>query len=758
MIRRRTSEAGGGVLSFTFLDVLTCTMGSLVLLLVVLAQKATNVTLEEALANAAKPAATAAEKPKPPVLDGEKAEAEVPSPAALAELKKLAGEDPNGDAKIKLDEKLLKADDGLTAEEYAKRFAEIQEHKQKVEKMRVDAAQRIKDDEARVSHLEEHERRLEQEIAKLRVALERLEEAEKKQSVDQEAAKAELERLKTLVAETIKQIEELRKETTGKKSYAIVPYKGLNGTMRRPIYIECTKDAVTIYPEGIKLVAADFDGPLRSGNPLNAAIRAAREELNARARAAGQTDLPDPYPLLIVRPDGAYAYGAAMSAISSWDSDFGYEFVDADWKLEYPDPDPRLDQMMRHAVEQARQRQAMLAKAAPRRYGPRLAVGGGEGDGIGGGDDDGAGGGFEGVVHPGGDGDRIGDHNGENWIAASAGGGAAGNGVGMGSEAGTGTEDGQAGANRYASGGLSTDGQGTSGGGVGGSGGLGASGSASDPANGNMAQGTPAGTVAGGTGPGQPGAAATQAGQAGQKGAGAGAAGGQVAGAGSQSGQGAPGGTQATGSTEQTGGSTFAGAKSPTGDASSQTTAAGGSPGSSGGAAGSAASAAAGGQTGGASSSAGGDGASGGVVSYNVGQTASAATSRGANWANEAASRRASAISRPIRVVVKPEAIDVMPTNQGGSGPVGDPTTVSFHQPTDRVLDQLAAAVKERMNEWGLAGNNMYWRPTLVLQVAPGAEKHAARLNDLLRDSGIDVKFQEVASRPEEGAGSGTTR
>ena len=146
------------------------------------------------------------------------------------------------------------------------------------------------------------------------------------------------------------------------------------------------------------------------------------------------------------------------------------------------------------------------------------------------------------------------------------------------------------------------------------------------------------------------------------------------------------------------------------------------------------------------------------MISYTAGQTASAAQSRGANWANEAATRRASAISRPIRVVVNPEQIDVMPSNQGGSGPVGPPTAITFHQPTDKVLDQLAAAVKERMNDWGLAGHNMYWRPTLVLQVAPGAEQHAIRLNDLLRDSGIDVKFQEVASRTEEGAGNGTTR
>lgn len=744
MIRRRTSEAGGGVLSFTFLDVLTCTMGSLVLLLVVLAQKATNVTLEEALANANKPRPAAAENPPAKAASTEpppQPEAD-PKATTLADVETPAEDDSTEDAELELDEQLKEAQEGLTAEELAKQLAEVREARQKIEQRRAETAQRLKDDEAKVSHLEEHERRLEQEIAKLRLALQQLEEAEKNQDVDQEAAQAELERLKEVIADAQKQIEELRKETVGKKSYSIVPYKGANGTTRRPIYIECTKDAVTIYPEGIRLTAADFDGPLRSGNPLAAAIRAAREELNARATAAGQTDLPDPYPLLIVRPDGAYAYGAAMSAISSWDSDFGYEFVDADWKLEYPETDLRLEQTMRHAVEQARQRQAMLAKAAPRRYGPRLALGSGEGGGMGGGDADGSGAGFEGVAHPGGNGDRIGDHSGENWMAASS--GSQGTGVDGGAGMGTGTSagNGPPGVNRYASGGMTTDGSG--GGAAGG---------------GNFAD-APATTAGASNGTGQTSSGTPQNGPAGAKSTAGGEAAGQMAAGGTQPSQGGAGGTLAEGSTERTGGSTFAGANSPSGGASSQTSqtaSAGGSAGSSEGAAGGSSSGSAAGQAGSSSSAAGG-GSSGGAVSYNAGQTASAATKRGANWANAGASRRASAISRPIRVVVNPEQIDVMPTNQGGSGPVGEPTAITFHQPTDKVLDQLAAAVKERMNEWGLAGSNMYWRPTLVLQVAPGAEQHAIRLNDLLQDSGIDVKFQEVASRTEEGAGNGTTR
>ena len=695
MIRRRTTEAGGGVLSFTFLDVLTCTMGSLVLLLVVLAQRSTNVTLEEALKNAHKPRAAAGDP--------------VPTGPNTTEIAAVAADEPPA----------TEAEHQLTPEELQKNLAELREQMPRLEKLRIEAAERARAEEARVSHLEDHERRLEHELAQLHVALARLEDTEKQQNVDQQTAERELERLRQLVDDTEDQIESMKKDSVGKKSYAIVPYKGTNGTFRRPIYIECTKDAVTIYPEGIKLTAADFDGPLRSGNPLAAALRAAREELNARAKAAGQTDLPDPYPLLIVRPDGAYAYGAATSAISSWDSDFGYEFVDADWKLEYPSYDPRLDQMMRHAVDQARQRQAMLAKAAPRRYGSRLALGVGEGGDGGGGDGSGSGGGaFEGVAHAGGSGDRIGDHSGENWMEASAGNGA-----------------GAASGGRYADNASdSATGEG----------------SAIAGATGNFADqsvGGNAGTElsVGGQHSGSSGSPGQQSG--GSKtafvaGAERGASGGKTNDAPSGDAVaendaatlGAPSAPSAAGQNAKPSAGAVAGGASAAGSPSNSNAA-------------------------GAATSPGGGGAAsgngdlgGGVIQYPAGQTASAAQSRGANWANNAASRRASAITRPIRVIVRPSQIDVVPDADGGGV---TPTAISFHQSTDKVLDQLAASVQAHIKDWGLAGNGMYWRPTLVLQVSPGAQQHAIRLNDLLRDSGVDVRFEEVASRTEQGGTSG---
>jgi hypothetical protein len=121
----------------------------------------------------------------------------------------------------------------------------------------------------------------------------------------------------------------------------------------------------------------------------------------------------------------------------------------------------------------------------------------------------------------------------------------------------------------------------------------------------------------------------------------------------------------------------------------------------------------------------------------------SAAKSRGSNWANQAATLRATPVTRPIRVIVGRDQLQLMP-DDGGS--FVEPTAVSFHQPTDKVLDDLAAAVRQQIDAWGLAGQSMYWRPTLVLQVAPGADRHAIGLHDLLRDSGLDVHFQETAT------------
>ena len=59
----------------------------------------------------------------------------------------------------------------------------------------------------------------------------------------------------------------------------------------------------------------------------------------------------EPYPLLLVRPDGIEAYYAARAGMESWGSEFGYELIGGDWKLDYRQPDPQLAEVVRRAVD-----------------------------------------------------------------------------------------------------------------------------------------------------------------------------------------------------------------------------------------------------------------------------------------------------------------------------------------------------------------------------------------------------------------------
>ena len=81
------------------------------------------------------------------------------------------------------------------------------------------------------------------------------------------------------------------------------------------------------------------------GNPLAAALRAAREYMLAQREFDPQAG--EPYPMLLVRPEGIMAYYAAREAMKSWGCDFGYELIGDDWKLAYPSPDPRLADVFR---------------------------------------------------------------------------------------------------------------------------------------------------------------------------------------------------------------------------------------------------------------------------------------------------------------------------------------------------------------------------------------------------------------------------
>ncbi|HJT36532.1 MAG TPA: hypothetical protein VJ783_31205, partial [Pirellulales bacterium] len=216
-----------------------------------------------------------------------------------------------------------------------------------------------------LSHFEEHSRRLRTQLEELEAARERLSEIAAGDTRDQAKLKSELERLQYRVAGLRGELGKLvEKARQGQESYAIIPYRGPNETYRRPIYIECRATGVILQPAGLVLTEQDFVIDSGPSNPLAAALRAAREYY-LRNSLSGQGDTGSAYPLMIVRPDGVAAYYIAREVLVALGPDFGYELVAQDWSIEYPPADPMLVLAMKQAINEGRMRQAYLASAAP---------------------------------------------------------------------------------------------------------------------------------------------------------------------------------------------------------------------------------------------------------------------------------------------------------------------------------------------------------------------------------------------------------
>ncbi len=479
------------------------------------------------------------------------------------------------------------------------------------------------------------------------------------------------------------------------RSFAIVPYVGPNQTRRRPIYIECRDNRIILQPEGIELVPGDFKRPDSPDNPLALSLRTARERI-AEIDRTHVEKLGEPYPLLIVRPDGIAAYYAARAAMRSWGADFGYEFVEQDWKLKYPPADAELLQREALAVEEARVKSRIAAIGG-------LGVSRGRATYRAG---------YEGVVRDGGQSnddefadDRFAPKSNLRSRADATGAPA------------TVRPAGYSGAGGMNAGGMNAGGMNA--------GGMNAGGM---NAGGTNAGGTNAGgTNAGGTNAGGMNAGGTFAG------------GGSPSNAGGSLGNAAP---TANGGTGPSLGDT-ANASNPDGSGNNNsakprgpadpyafTRDAGGSvkKGSSGEPA---------------------DGAPSGTSmdylmqpdQHNADSAdktnrkmRSLAESRGANWGITGPAQKQVAVTRPVRIQCSGDRLTIM--SDSGQNAV---KTISFQRQTEDSIDDLVLAVREVVRNWGTAGRNMYWRPQLLLEIGPSGEGRFYELQSLLENSGLEV-------------------
>jgi len=621
MSRRKPNDNSASVSMFPFLAVLLCTMGALLVVLVAVSRSARVAALNAAQAHHQVP----------------------------------AEEDPAVREKL----------------------AQIQQYSAKLAQLRKEAEAKLREDQLRLSQMESHMRRLQDELQKLVHASMELDAMESEHFDDRKQAERERERLRQLIAERQTAIDDLKNgAATRKRKYSLVPYDGPNGTTRRPIIVECCKEGIVLQPEGTIIRRQDLQPPLGSGNALACALRAARDHYVQQHPQEGQTRDTEPYPMLVIRPEGTELFGLARRAIEAADFDFGYEPVESHWELDYGVPDPVLAKAEQQALEQARARQEMLAAAAPRAYrDPELGASGrfeydaGPNEALG-----------ANIVRGGGTNSRP-----TIVVPTARGSNQSGQGSEMGGSDATGSEAGGADGARYVGGGQSGGGSG---------------GGASD--NGTSAIAGADSQLQGADNEGDP--------------------------------NGAGGSPEPAPSGARPGQSAMAGAAS------------GGSPDSE-----------SSGQANGVSSvsaSQVGAGSAGSPNDIDINQPQDSDPNQrvAPNWSKPRKNVRAVAVRRPIRVFVREDQIGLVSDESRGARADLAGKTIQFHGDTIESIEEFVKAVEDHVDTWGIAGDNLYWRPVLEIQVGPGGQRRADDLARLLKNSDVEIQLPETATNLPQGA------
>jgi len=287
------------VSTFPFLAVLLCTMGALILLLLVMDKKAKKAALEKAYEAAWTQsknlqAKTEAEKQN---LDNEK----------------------NAWVKLKSEkhEELLKKESALEKE-----IALL-----KIELSQLDKNYEKSKSESSSDDFIKKEIVLTNEKSKVHILAKKLE-------LEKAKADKNLKETKDLT-EKIASMELILKEMKSsldkdKFAYSIVPYFGKNGLNRKPLYIECNESGILFFPDKTLIVSDDESDNLK--NEILNRTSLLREYLQQTLGPKEST----PYLMLLVRPGGITNYWKLQSIIKPMDIDFGYELVDKIWVLDIP--------------------------------------------------------------------------------------------------------------------------------------------------------------------------------------------------------------------------------------------------------------------------------------------------------------------------------------------------------------------------------------------------------------------------------------
>ena len=180
--------------------------------------------------------------------------------------------------------------------------------------------------------------------------------------------KGELDRMSrtTEEAERILRIREsalvsLRKLTedtsthrTATAAKTLLEFTNATGTSQRPIVVEVSDSGLRFLPSDVLISGSQMEGFPQNDNPLLSGIAALHEKLRTESGAAS------PYVLLLVRPDGSLPFYSAQKTLKTAGVNFGYELVDQDKQVFVGRAAENEKQVLQSAVEAAIKRKNQL--------------------------------------------------------------------------------------------------------------------------------------------------------------------------------------------------------------------------------------------------------------------------------------------------------------------------------------------------------------------------------------------------------------
>jgi len=359
MKRRHPSTA---MSLFSYLDGLVCTMGALILLLLL----TTHRIREQVLAEHRTSPAAAPLVPVPPVIEAPPLPPVVAGPTEedlAARKQEIAERHSARQRELELYEK--------------QKVARLEEWDKKLRSLTVmneELAANVDGKRQRVASLNAESRSAQEQAGSMFGAAQSVQDQTREIQQAEEAFKQQAEELLRLREENLKKLEAAQvSKVLRNPVFEIETRDSTSGTTRRPILIECTADKITFCSEGITLSASTLNDYTPEYNPLLAGTMALMSHWQ-QVDGTPAPGKPGPYVLMVVRPGGTVGFYVVRSFLEKLGSDFGYELVSATSEFQWPEKDPQAAERCQQAIDDV-----LSGKAPPRALGGNGLLGRGAG-------------------------------------------------------------------------------------------------------------------------------------------------------------------------------------------------------------------------------------------------------------------------------------------------------------------------------------------------------------------------------------------